>query len=144
MTDASCSVLHRKQSRSRQYSISARRLASSLRVGREVGKSGWRSGHQSTFHLYYKCCMWTEFQSISTCLRGLPPGTPAKSERFTAASSRCRQKLKYQKFHVVAFQITSKHCSNKRAARAARLFFFIQPIRSLIWGVVVDIAVLQS
>ena len=45
------------------------------------------------------------------------------------------------KFHVVVWQTTSKHCTKKRAARAARLFFFIQPIKSLICGVVVDVAV---
>ena len=32
-----------------------------------------------TFHLYYKCCMWTEFQSISTWLWGFSPGTPVSS-----------------------------------------------------------------
>ena len=31
------------------------------------------------FHLYYKCCMWIEFQSISTLLRGFSPGTPVSS-----------------------------------------------------------------
>ena len=35
------------------------------------------------------------------------------------------------KFHVFVCQTTSKHCTKKRAARAARLFFFIQPIKSL-------------
>ena len=30
------------------------------------------------------------------------------------------------KFHVVVWQTTSKQCTKKRAARAARLFFFIQ------------------
>ena len=54
----------------------------------------------------------------------------AKKERFTAASSRCRWK-----FHFVVWQTTSKHCTKKLAARAARLFFFIQPIRLLICGV---------
>ena len=34
------------------------------------------------------------------------------------------------KFHVVIWQTTSKNCAIVRAARAARLFFFIQPIRS--------------
>ena len=34
------------------------------------------------------------------------------------------------KFHVVVWQTTSKHCTKKRAARAARLFSFIQPIKS--------------
>ena len=37
-----------------------------------------------------------------------------------------------------------KHSTKKRAARAARLFFFIQPIKSLICGVVVDLAVVKS
>ena len=43
------------------------------------------------------------------------------------------------KFHVVVWQTTSKQCSKKRAARAARLFFFVQPIKSLICGVVVTL-----
>ena len=34
-----------------------------------------------------------------------------------------------------------KTLHKKRAARAARLFFFIQPIKSLICGVVVDVDV---
>ena len=66
----------------------------------------------------------------------------AKSERFTSASLRCRQNLKYENFIVC--QTTSKHCTKKRAARAARLFSFIQPIKSLICGVVVDVAVVKS
>ena len=37
-----------------------------------------------------------------------------------------------------------KYCTKKRAARAARLFFFIQPIKSSICGVVVDVAVVRS
>ena len=32
-----------------------------------------------TFHLYNKCCMWVEFQSISTWLRGFSPGTPVST-----------------------------------------------------------------
>ena len=48
------------------------------------------------------------------------------------------------KSHVVVWPTTSKHCTKKRAARAARLFFFIQPIKSLICGVVVDVAVVKS
>ena len=47
-------------------------------------------------------------------------------------------------FPVVVWQTTSKHCTKKRAARAARLFFFIQPIKSLICGVIVDVAVVRS
>ena len=45
------------------------------------------------------------------------------------------------KFHVVVWQTTSKGCTTKRAARAARLFSFIQPIKSLICG---DVAVVKS
>ena len=55
----------------------------------------------------------------------------AKNERFTAAGSYCR--------HVVVWQTTSKICTKKRAAREARLFFLIQPIKSLIGSV--DVAV---
>ena len=47
-------------------------------------------------------------------------------------------------FHVVVCQTTSKHCTKKRATRAARSFFFIQPIKSLICVVVVDLAVVKS
>ena len=65
----------------------------------------------------------------------------AKNERFTAARSRSRQNLNSD---FVAWQTASKHCTKKRAARAARLFFFIQPIKSLICGVVVDVAVVKS
>ena len=65
----------------------------------------------------------------------------AKDERFNAASSRCRHNLK---FHGVVWHTTSKHGTKKRAARAARLFFFIQPIKSLICGVVVGVAVVKS
>ena len=48
------------------------------------------------------------------------------------------------KFHVVVWQTTSKHCTKKLAARAARLFSFIHPIKSLICCVVVDVAVVKS
>ena len=37
-----------------------------------------------------------------------------------------------------------KTLHQKGAARAARLFFFIQPIKSLIYGVFVDVAVVKS
>ena len=59
----------------------------------------------------------------------------AKNERFTASCSRCRQNPKYENF--TSWKTTSKHCTKKRATRAARLYFFIQPIKSLICGVVV-------
>ena len=39
---------------------------------------------------------------------------------------------------------TSKNCSKVRAARAARLFFLIRPIRSLFSGVAVAVAVVQN
>ena len=31
-----------------------------------LGKSGWHSGHQSRLPPLLQCCMWIEFQSIST------------------------------------------------------------------------------
>ena len=54
----------------------------------------------------------------------------AEIERFNAEGWRCRQNLKYENF-TSSFGTTS-HITKKRAARAARLFFFIQPIKSLI------------
>ena len=63
----------------------------------------------------------------------------AKNERFTTASSRCRQNLKYENFTSSFGRLRQN-----RAARAAPLFFFIQPIKSLIHRVVVDVAVVKS
>ena len=57
---------------------------------------------------------------------------------------RLRPRAVVRKFHVVVWQTTSKHCTKKRAARAGRLFSFIQPIKSLIFGVVIDVAVVKS
>ena len=66
------------------------------------------------------------------------PGTngfhvKAMNERFTAASSRCRQNLKYENFK------SSFGSTKKRAGRATRLLFLIEPIESLICGVVVTV-----
>ena len=47
----------------------------------------------------------------------------------------------FWKSHVVIWQTTSKNCTKVRAARAARLFFLIQPIKSLICGVVVAVVI---
>ena len=60
---------------------------------------------------------------------------------LTTAGSRCRQNLKYEKFMSSFGRLRQKNCAKKRAARAARLFFLIQPIISLICGVVVAVAV---
>ena len=45
---------------------------------------------------------------------------------------------------VFVEQTTSKYRTKKRATRAARLFFHIQPIKSLICGVAVAVAVVIS
>ena len=55
----------------------------------------------------------------------------AENERFTAAGSRC-YRTSNLKTSVVVWQTTSKHCTKKRAARVARLFFFIQLIVHMI------------
>ena len=51
------------------------------------------------------------------------------------------QKLK---FHVVVWQSRWKIFARKRAARAARLFFLVQPIKAMICGFVVAFAVVIS
>ena len=66
----------------------------------------------------------------------------AENERFPSAGWCCRQNLKYEnQFHVAVWQTTSKNCTKKRAARAARLFFLLQPIMFLICDVAVPVAV---
>ena len=67
----------------------------------------------------------------------------AKNERFTAAGSRCLQNLKNENL-TSSFGRLRENCTKKRAARAARLFFLIQPIKSFICGVVVAVAVVIS
>ena len=47
-------------------------------------------------------------------------------------------KMKISRLHLADYV---KNCTKKRGARAARLFFLIQPIKSFICGVVVDVAV---
>ena len=73
----------------------------------------------------------------------------ANNERISAASSRCRQDLKYENFSSsfgILQYCTSKNSTKKRAALAARLFFFIQPIKLLIFDVesAVTVAVVKS
>ena len=54
---------------------------------------------------------------------------------FPAVDAKAIAKLR----HVVVWQAT-KNCAKKRAVRAARLFFLIQPLKSLICGVAVAVA----
>ena len=68
----------------------------------------------------------------------------AKNERFTTAGSPCCLNLKYEKFMSSFGKLGKKNCTKKRAARAGRLFFLIQPIIPLICGVVVAVAVVIS
>ena len=69
----------------------------------------------------------------------------AKNERFTAAGSRCRQNLRYAEYFTWSFgRLRQKNCTKKRAARAARLFFIIKSIITLICDVVVAIAIVVS
>ena len=62
----------------------------------------------------------------------------AKNERFSAASWRCRHNLKNQNFTSSFGRFRYKNCTERRAARAARLFSIIQPIISLICCVAVN------
>ena len=55
----------------------------------------------------------------------------ANNERYNAASSHCRQNVKRE---ISRRRLADyvKNCTKKRAARAARLFFLIQPIISFV------------
>ena len=63
----------------------------------------------------------------------------AKNERFTAPGWHC---TKISSRHLA--ETTSTSCTKKHAARAARLFFLIQPIKSLICGDVEAVPVVVS
>ena len=67
----------------------------------------------------------------------------AENQKFITVGLRCRQNLKYEIF-TPCFGKLRQNCSKKRAARAARLSFLIQPIKSLIFGAVVVVAVVIS
>ena len=64
----------------------------------------------------------------------------AENQKFITVGLRCRQNLKYEIF-TPCFGELRQNCSKKRAAR---LFFLIQPIKSLIFDVVVVVAVVIS
>ena len=68
----------------------------------------------------------------------------AKNESFTAAGSRRRQNLKYENYTSSFGRLRQKNGTKKRAARAARLFFLIQLIKSLVSWVDVAVAVVIS
>ena len=68
----------------------------------------------------------------------------AKNERFTPASSRCRQNLKYENF-TSSFGRLRQNIAPKSVLHVQHDYFFcIQPIKSLICGIVVDVAVVKS
>ena len=50
-------------------------------------------------------------------------------------------KTENEVFHVVVLQRTVRNCSKVRAARAARLFFVIQPTKLIIWSVGIPVTV---
>ena len=63
-----------------------------------------------------------------------------RQERLTAAGLRCRQNFKYENV-TSSFDYVEK---NAPKGDAARLFFAIQPIKSLICSVVLAVAVVIS
>ena len=68
----------------------------------------------------------------------------AENERFTAAGFRCRENFKNENFTSSFGRLRQKDCAKKRAVRAARLFFPVQPIKALIRGIVAAVAVVIS
>ena len=67
-----------------------------------------------------------------------------ENERYTATGSRCRQNLKFKIFKLPFDIPREKNCSRRRAARAARLFFLIQPITSLICAILLSVSLNAS
>ena len=67
-----------------------------------------------------------------------------ENEIFPAAGLCCHQNLTYENFKSSFGRLCQKCCTKKHAACAAQLFFPIQPIKSLICGIVVAVAVVFS
>ena len=68
----------------------------------------------------------------------------AKNERFTAASSRCRQNLKYENF-TSSFGRLRQNIAPKSVPHVQHDHFSsFNQMKSLICGVVVDVAVVKS
>ena len=68
-------------------------------------------------------------------------GFHVKAKRFTVASFLCRQNLKYENF-TSSFGKLRENIAPKSVQHD--YFVFIQPITSLICGVVVDVVVVKS
>ena len=66
----------------------------------------------------------------------------AKNERFTAAGSRCRLNLKYENFTASFSRLRQKIAT--KSLPHVTIIFRLQPIKSLICGVVVVVAVVVS
>ena len=86
-----------------------------------------------------------ETREVHFCLFGTNGfHVKVENENFIAAGLRCRQNLQNVKISRCPLADYFKNCTKNRAARAARLFFLVQIIKSLICGVVVVIAVVIS
>ena len=86
-------------------------------------------------------------KACRTCSAIIFPHLTNEIIDFWHCRSRCRRHFLnclIQKIHVIIWQTTSKKCIKKRAARATRLFFLTQQIKSMICGVVVADAVITS
>ena len=63
--------------------------------------------------------------------------------KFTAAGLRCRQNLKYENF-TSSFGRLRQKIAPKSVPLVRTIFFFIQPIKSLVCGVVVVVVVARA
>ena len=84
----------------------------------------------------WSCC--TKFGKVHFRLLGTDVyQVKANNERLTTAIA-LSSEPQIRQFHGVIWQTTSKNCTKKRAAP---LFFLIQPIKSLVYGVEVAVVV---
>ena len=68
----------------------------------------------------------------------------AENEKFIAAGLRCRENRKYEKFTASSDRLRQKLHQKSCRTRSTILFFIIQPIKLLICGVAVVVAVVIS
>ena len=101
----------------------------------------WPHGNCNYATILHARWSWVETQLLGT--NGFY--VKAQNERFTAMTSRCRQNLKYENF-TSSFGRLLQNFALKSVPHVQHDYFssFIQSIKSLICGVVVDVAVVKS
>ena len=88
-------------------------------------------------HFFPNLSCWRRTQQVDGRMSAAELNTV--NQRLLVAFSNCHRDRKYANLHRM-----TTNCSNERAARAARWFFLIRPIKFVICDIVVDVPVFDA